>query len=585
MDKRTETLNSQNQKMEMASDPVAPADWWMYHADQAHSGNASTGSNINAGNIGSDLKVLHDIQLDGPVLSVPALVKGYVYLGIANYHKAAGGNGGAFFKINIQTGAIEHTFNWDIAADERDTHGFTGMGSTPAIADGKVYFSAFNGKLYCLDQDTLELVWMIDFRYADAAHNQPITNDLGMKAGYPPAAGWSSPVVANGKVYLGMGEGENPFLYSFVYCIDAVTGKVIWIYCTCKYEKDKNNQVNLLPAEVVKGQLPAGFTLFHGQPVVKGCSVWGSIAYNHHLNRLYCPTGNPQPDSVLPSLGYSNGLLSLDAATGEFKGFFQATPESHYRASDADVDVGGSPTLFTSSGSRLVAIGCKNGGLFILAADTLQLLMWRQLLPYYNNGLQIPTVDPHSNSSQMNPSVTNAESNATSGENYSGTYSTSAIYPGLNPDTTPSSQRLFIGIGGPNYHSVAPGIDCQSTPFMRAIDPTTLADAWPMDDNDPQRYSKAQPPMYTTPAECGLSSPAVVNDVVFCSTTKLAIYAFDVADGTLLWQDHLGQQTGGYNGGYGYTMGPAVWGDYVVVGGLIFGRDGGVLRIYRLETP
>jgi hypothetical protein len=29
-------------------------------------------------------------------------------------------------------------------------------------------------------------------------------------------------------------------------------------------------------------------------------------------------------------------------------------------------------------------------------------------------------------------------------------------------------------------------------------------------------------------------------------------------------------------------MGPAVWGDYVVAGGLIYGRDGGLLRIYRL---
>ena len=43
--------------------------------------------------------------------------------------------------------------------------------------------------------------------------------------------------------------------------------------------------------------------------------------------------------------------------------------------------------------------------------------------------------------------------------------------------------------------------------------------------------------MYTNVGESGLSSPAVVNDVVFCSTSKVSLYAFKVDDGTLLWQD------------------------------------------------
>ena len=61
--------------------------------------------------------------------------------------------------------------------------------------------------------------------------------------------------------------------------------------------------------------------------------------------------------------------------------------------------------------------------------------------------------------------------------------------------------------------------------------------------------------MYTSAGECGLSSPAVVNDVVFCTTSKIAIYAFNVSDGKLLWWDDLGMQTDGYNGGYGYCLG------------------------------
>ena len=74
----------------------------------------------------------------------------------------------------------------------------------------------------------------------------------------------------------------------------------------------------------------------------------------------------------------------------------------------------------------------------------------------------------------------------------------------------------------------------------------------------------------------------VVNDLVFFATSKIALYGFDAYSGKMLWQDQLGEQTGGLNGGYGYCLGPALSGDYLVAGGLVFGRAGGVLRIYGL---
>ena len=66
-------------------------------------------------------------------------------------------------------------------------------------------------------------------------------------------------------------------------------------------------------------------------------------------------------------------------------------------------------------------------------------------------------------------------------------------------------------------------------------------------------------------------------------TTGVSIYAFSAQDGRLLWQDQLGMETVGFTGGYGYCMGPAVWKDFVVAGALVYGRDGGILRIYRLQ--
>lgn len=557
------------------------SDWWMYHGNPAHTGYVSD-SAITSANV-AQLQKIKDVQLDGPILSTPAVAGGFVYVGVANSHGAVGSNGGAFYKIDLATGTIAATFRWDIAPEERDTHGFCGMGCTPAVADGKVYFVAFNGKMYCLDQETLEAVWITDLRCADPLHNQPVSNTLGMDQGFAPVAGWSSPLVANGRVYTGIGEGENPFAYSFVYCLDAATGNVIWLFCTNQFVKNQPNQPNQVPAAVVDGTPPPPFTVVATTPVTLGCSVWGGIAWDETLDRLYCPTGNPSPDQALPSDGWSNGLLALDAASGTFVNFLQFPKESSYRPSDIDVDVGGAPTLFTdSSGRRLVALGCKNGGFLTIDAETLQSVQLRQLLPDMTppqdpQDPQFVAIDPHPPiklQNELNPPVSNQTSNATQGENYTGTYSTPAIHPG--------TQRLFIGVGGKNYSLASPGIDTDTTPFLRALDWTTLEDAWPTEGTNPPRYVNGRPPFYTNQTESGLAVPAVVNDVVLMSTTQVNVYAFAVADGKLLWQDQLGSETGGYNGGYGYCMGPAVWGDYVVAGALIFGRDGGLLRIYRL---
>lgn len=599
-----------------------PSGWWMYHGDPEHTGYVSD-SDLTVAKITPDpttgqspLTALFTLQLGGPVLSVPAVVDGFIYVGLANYQQTSDGtgNGGALHKIDIQTGKTVQTFAWNLGTDNRDIHSFAGMGCTPMVTNNRVYFGAFNGKFYCLDQDTLQPIWITDLRNADPTHNQPITNVDGViSGGYPPAVIWGSPVIsADGtKLFVACGEGENPQLHSFVFCLDPATGNVIWIYCTNLYCTGKVNEPNVLPAQTVEDpkHLPPTFSIFQGEPLVMGCSVWGAIAYDKDLNRIYCPTGNQQPEPdgnwqpgqplkpELPSPGFSNGLLSLDANTGEYKAFFQVTPESNYRDSDYDIDIGSAPVI-TNLGTRKVAIlTCKNGGFFVLDADTLALIKWRQLLPYQNDGTRIPTVDAHpSDPSAINPHVDNHESDNTPGENFSGVFNTAALYPGSSDTPQTISPRFFIGMGGPNYHNASPGIDYQSTPFMRAIDfnSTTLADVWPMDNSDPRKYVNCShiddtmgiyAGMYTTAGECGLSSPAVVNDVVFCSTSKVSIYAFDVRDGKLLWWDDIGSQTDGYNGGYGYCLGPAIWKNYVVAGALVFGGDGGVLKIYGLTPP
>lgn len=573
--------------------------WWMFHGDPAHTGEV-TDSQINSSNV-SKLKNTFNINVPGSILSTPAVADGYIYVGLANPAASPAvptGIGGTMLKINIDTGVTEASFSWSIDINERDSHGFTGMGCTPAVVNGQVYFIAFDGVLYCLNASDMSLDWKTNLRWADLPKNQPVNNvaNYGTEPPTPQAAGWSSPCVADGKVWVGIGEGENDGLYSFVYCLDATTGNVIWIFCTNQFVDGTPNQPNVLPAAMTVTPHSSQFSTTPTQPVTLGCSVWSSPAYDPELDILYCTTGNPVPDAELGvdkdgkqlSPGYSVGLLALKASTGAFVGFAQFPAESSYRVSDIDVDVGGAATLYTINGRKVVGLGCKNGSYMICDAQTIEIIKWRQMLPYMNDGTWIPTVDPHAadaqgnasdTSSNPNPFVSNEMSNATKAENFHGTYSTAAI-------CTPQ-QKLFIGLGGNNYHWVASGIDSASTPFMRAMDWETLADAWPMDNSNPKKYTKAAAAMYMNAGESGISVPAVVNDVVFMATTFVALYAFSATDGTLLWNDmvNFGSQTQGFMGGYGYCMGPAIWGNYVVAGALVNGRTGGgVLNIYKLSS-
>jgi hypothetical protein len=74
--------------------------------------------------------------------------------------------------------------------------------------------------------------------------------------------------------------------------------------------------------------------------------------------------------------------------------------------------------------------------------------------------------------------------------------------------------------------------------------------------------------------EVGLSSPAVVDDVVFITSSggaKSQLYALSANDGHCLWT------AGGLSTGeFEFALGPAIYGNYVVVG------SGKTVYIYRL---
>ena len=543
--------------------PVA-RNWWMYHGDEEHSG-AAHGSAITSTTVGR-MTLVATVPVEGRVMTIPVIVDGKVYVGTTRANSV----GGRLYKIDLATGALEGApFTPPVKPAHYPTNG---IGGSPAVVDGRVYISTVYGQVYCLDAATFGLIWMQDLKEASAARRQPINN--------PEGDCWPSPLVVNGRVYVASGEGESPVPFGFVWCLDAATGLVVWVFCTSKFVQPDHagneNRPNVIPrSAAISDPLPAwavaaGFSL-HDDPPHKGAAPWSSCAYDRGLNRIYIGTGNSHPDDPLPDARYASGVISLDATTGESRGFHQPLRSDNYRPNDRDVDVPCPPTLFDrDDGKRVLAYGSKGGSFFLCDADTMEVLPGgrRQLLPRdeATEG-RIHTVDR-----PRGPAGADIATQDTwAGENSSGVYASAAV--------DRNRRRLFVGLGSYNGNQ-----GFEVTPFVRALDWHDLSDAWPTVVETVttdgvtytvRRYANAAPPLYTT-RESGLGAPAVVNDVVFVPSHKPGLYAMDTDTGLSLWSAPGLPVTALPRT---FCLGPAVYGDHVVVGA------GEAVYIYRLDPP
>ena len=126
--------------------------------------------------------------------SSPTIVDGTVYVGSSD---------SKIYALDAQTGLQIWTF----------TAGFP-IRSSCAVADGKVYTGADDGNVYCLDATTGTQLWKT---FAGGVTYWNTGYDLVMIR--------SSPIVLNGKVYVGS-------LDDHLYCLNADTGAYIWKFAS-----------------------------------------------------------------------------------------------------------------------------------------------------------------------------------------------------------------------------------------------------------------------------------------------------------------------------------------------------------------
>jgi len=139
----------------------------------------------------------------GPVPSTPAVAGGIVYFGSYD---------GKFYALDAQDGKLKWKFatGGERRFEAKGIHGMQPKNQTipdpwdvylssPVVGQGTVYFGSGDGNLYALDGASGDLRWK--FHSGDVAH--------------------SSPALADGAVYFGSWD-------TFFYAVDAVTGKEKW---------------------------------------------------------------------------------------------------------------------------------------------------------------------------------------------------------------------------------------------------------------------------------------------------------------------------------------------------------------------
>jgi outer membrane protein assembly factor BamB len=147
--------------------------WPMFRYEARHTG--YVGSNFEA----NDAKLLWTFKTNGPVVSSPAVAKGFLVFGSKD---------SSIYSLNASNGNLL----WKFPTGNR-------IDSSPTIINDRVYISSMDGWVYCLDVKTGNPYW------------------ISMIGGFTR----SSPTIVDDRVFVASGNPE-------LFCLNASDGSLIW---------------------------------------------------------------------------------------------------------------------------------------------------------------------------------------------------------------------------------------------------------------------------------------------------------------------------------------------------------------------
>lgn len=169
----------------------------------------------------------------------------------------------------------------------------------PVAGDGRVIFGSDDGILRCVSAATGELLW----QKRAVPNNRQLLGNGWLISVWPIRGG---PVLHEGRVYFAAGVW--PLEGVFIYCLDAATGREIWLNDRLSYIYG----VHPHQAEAFGGVAPQGYLLVDGADLVVPCS-------SAYPARLDLATGKLK-EFALPAAGRLPG------------GWFAALPEDKEKA-------------------------------------------------------------------------------------------------------------------------------------------------------------------------------------------------------------------------------------------------------------
>jgi outer membrane protein assembly factor BamB len=199
--------------------------------------------------------------------------------------------------------------------------------SSPAVADGRVYFGSGDGNVYAIDASSGVMLWK--FATQDVVH--------------------ASPAVAGGTVYIGSWDGN-------FYDIDAETGQQKWQF---KGGQDPtiHNQVGFQSsATVVDGTVFVGCRDAH---VYALDARTGRKKWDYPTNKSWVNTTPAVADGIVyAGTSDSSRFMALDAASGRL--LFNFDAKAYVFSSPA---IAGDLAYFGTNGGTLYAVDTKAGRL------------------------------------------------------------------------------------------------------------------------------------------------------------------------------------------------------------------------------
>ena len=178
---------------------------------------------------------------------------------------------------------------------------------------GKLYFATFDARLLALNLATGEKVWEVDTSHRPTNNPYTITG---------------APRAVHGKVFIGQSSSEFG-LRGYLSAYDAETGGLAWRFFMVPGDPS-------LPFE--HPELEAAARTWSGEwwKFGGGGTPWNAIVYDADYDQLLVGTGNgaPWPQAIRSPDGGDNhflgGILSLNPHTGRMNWFYQTTPGDNW---------------------------------------------------------------------------------------------------------------------------------------------------------------------------------------------------------------------------------------------------------------